>query len=99
MNRVGGKERGAHFSSLNSLVILSLDVPLPLTCTQGNMKEQTMNMTKCEIPQPLSRSHFPGSCRGAGKIDPLSTAFGRRAAHFFSQAIYLHSVSLSCKEA
>lgn len=58
-----------------------------------------MNMTKCEIPQPLSRSHFPGSCWGAAKIDPLSTAFGRRAAHFFSQTIYLHSVSPSCKAA
>lgn len=57
-------------------------MPLPLTCTQGNMKEQTMNMTKCEISQPLSRSHFPSSCWGAEKIDPLSTAFGRRVAQF-----------------
>lgn len=49
---------------------------------------QTMNMTKCEIPQPLSMSHFPGSCWGkAGRIDPLSTAFGRRVAHFF---FFLH---------
>lgn len=48
--------------SLRSLVILSAALPLPLTRTQGNMKQQTMNMTKCEIPQPLSRSHFPGSC-------------------------------------
>lgn len=63
---------------------------------------QTMNMTKCEIPQPLSMSHFPGSCWGkAGRIDPLSTAFGRRVAQFFfsSMAIYLHSVSLSRMEA
>lgn len=63
---------------------------------------QTMNMTKCEIPQPLSMSHFPGSCWGkAGRIDPLSTAFGRRVAHIFfsSMAIYLHSVSLSRMEA
>lgn len=58
-----------------------------------------MNMTKCEIPQPLSRSHFPGSCWEAGKIDPLSTAFGRRVVQFLSQAIYLHSVSLSHMEA
>lgn len=80
------KKKEANFSSLNnnSLVILSVDVPLPLTRTQGNMKEQTMNMTKCENPQPLSRSHLPGSCWGAGKIDPLSTAFGRRVSQFFS---------------
>lgn len=41
-----------------------------------------MNMTKCEIPKPLSRSHFHGSCWRAGKIDPLSTAFGRTVAQF-----------------
>lgn len=89
------KRKQAHFSALNSssLVILSADVPLPLTRTQGNMKEQTMNMTKCEIPQPLSRSHFPGSCWGAGKIDALSTAFGRRVAQFLfpRQFIYIQS--------
>lgn len=58
-------------------------MPLPLTCTLGNMWEQTMNVTKCEIPQPLSRSHFPGSCWREGKIEDLSTAFGKRFAQFF----------------
>lgn len=61
-------------------------MPLPLTRAQGNMKEQTMNMTKCEIPKPISRSHFHGSCWRAGKIDPQPTAFGRRVVQFLFPA-------------
>lgn len=67
------KRKLAHFSALNSssLVILSADVLLPLTGMQGNMKEQTMNMTKCETPQPLSRSQLPGSRKDGCSISSM----------------------------
>lgn len=74
-------------------------MPLPLTCTQGNMKEQTMNVTKCEIPQPLSRSHFPGSCWGSRKDRSSINSLWEESCAISSQAIYLHLVSLSLMEA
>lgn len=48
----------SYLTVLNSLVILSVNALLPFTCTQGNMNEQTMNATKCEILQTLSKVSF-----------------------------------------